>query len=744
MAEAKTGALFAGREGERLELEAVVERIRFRSPDGAFTVFVVRSDDGALWTARTRLPEPRLQERLRLEGTWARHRTGEMQLDVDRMSSLLPVGRDGMVAYLGSGAIRGIGEVWAARIVDHFGDDTFRVLDETPERLRELPGFGARRLEEVKAQWSQRRGERDAVAFLQGLGMSPGLAIRVFRELGGTAPRQISENPYRLVRAVRGIGFRTADRIAASLGIVGEDPRRATAAVYHVLVECELDGQTAMLEATACEQACALAGISAESARLAVAAALTAGDLVAREAPDDVGRVLQRVETDRAERALAAQVARRAGVRGAWGPRSAEEVDALARARGIALGAGQREALRALAGRSLAVLTGGPGTGKTTIVRLMVDSVRIAGGRVALAAPTGRASRRLQEATGTPARTLHRLLEFDPRQGGFSRGAAKPIEADVVIVDEASMLDLGLALSLFEALSPNTQLLLVGDEEQLPSVGAGNVLADLLSSRTVTRAELTEVFRQSAGSRIVEVAHEVREGRWPEITNAPSGDVFVIEASEADALTDRVLRTVAERIPLRFGLDATRDVQVLVPMHAGPAGSEALNRALQSRLRGIRPEPGVTRPCPGDRVIQTRNDYDLEVFNGDIGFVEEVNHEAATLRVRYDGRVVEYSGESVRDLELAYAISVHKSQGSEFEAVVLVLTTQHYRMLTRAVLYTAITRARRLLVMIGSARAFRLASSDVSGSRRRTMLGHWLEVAASGGQIPDGPSAAMG
>jgi exodeoxyribonuclease V alpha subunit len=329
----------------------------------------------------------------------------------------------------------------------------------------------------------------------------------------------------------------------------------------------------------------------------------------------------------------------------------------------------------------------------------------------------------MQEATGIVAKTVHRLLEFDPRTGKFLRGRGLAIEASVVVVDEASMLDTALAAALLEAIGPESQLVLEGDEEQLPSVGPGDVLGALIRSGAAPVSRLTQVFRQSEGSRILEVAHAVRGGRWEAVENGPSSDVFFIEASDAEAVVDVVGRVVTERIPKRFALRPSRDIQVLVPMHGGAAGSEALNRALQARLTGgSGGEGGPIRPNVGDRVIQTRNDYDLEVFNGDIGVVTEVQEGAQRIRVDFEGREVGYGGETLRDLELAYAISVHKSQGSEFEAVVLVLTNHHFRMLSRSILYTAVTRARRLLVLVGQSRAFKMAAEDVQGRARMTLL----------------------
>lgn len=709
-------------EGSRVTLEGTVSRVRFRSPDGQFAVFSMATDARAVWTIRSRAGGIEEGERVRVSGVVKRFRTGELQVEAERVEVVLPVERDGMVAFLGSGVLPGVGEAWAEKIVAAFGARTFEVLDEEPERLLSLRGFGPKRLAEVKERWQARRADRAVMSFLQGLGLTASLAMRVHKAFGSGTARVVQENPYLLARKVHGVGFRRADQVAAQVGIVGEDPRRALAAVYHAVLAAEDDGHTAVATEWLGQIAMELAGLSEGVVAQAVAEAVRQGELEAcvAVAPDGT-RVegYQRREMSRLEERLAAAVVALAARDGRWGPVSRDEVAGSA---GVTLAGSQVEALLGISRRGLSVLTGGPGTGKTTIVRTFAEQVLRAGGQVALAAPTGRAARRMQEATGVVAKTVHRLLEFDPRTGAFVRGNGQPIEASVVVVDEASMLDTALAVALLEAIGPETQLVLVGDEEQLPSVGPGDVLGEVIRSGAVSVARLTQVFRQQGGSRILDVAHAVRGGRWEAVENAPNSDVFFIEAGDAESVVDVVSRVVTERIPKRFGLRPTRDIQVLVPMHGGASGSEALNRALQSRLTGSSAEGAPLRPFTGDRVIQTRNDYDLEVFNGDIGVVTAVEEAAQRLRVDFDGREVGYGGEALRDLELAYAISVHKSQGSEFEAVVLVLTSHHFRMLSRAILYTAVTRARRLLVLVGQSRAFRMAAEDVQGRARMTLL----------------------
>lgn len=717
-------------EGSSVNLQGAVTRVRYRSPDGQFAVFSLLSDDREGWVVRSRAGSIEEGERVRVSGTLKRFRTGELQVEAERVEVVLPVERDGMIAYLGSGVLPGIGEAWAAKIVAAFGDRTFAVLDEEPERLLKLRGFGAKRLADVKERWQARRSDREVLSFLQGLGLSAALASRVHKAFGSGTARVVQENPYLLARSVHGVGFRRADQVAAQVGISGDDPRRALAAVYHAVLVAEDEGHTAVASAWLLQLAAEVADLREEVVVAAIAAAVKQGELEAcsGEAPDG-SRVegYQRREMSQLEERLARQVFSLARRDGKWGAETAAEV--VTGSGGVQLAATQVSALLGISRCGLAVLTGGPGTGKTTIVRTFAEQVLRAGGQVALAAPTGRAARRMQEATGIVAKTVHRLLEFDPRAGKFLRGNGLPIEASVVVVDEASMLDTALAVALFDAIGPETQLILVGDEEQLPSVGPGDVLGALIRSGVVAVSRLTQVFRQRDGSRILDVAHAVRAGRWETVENEPSSDVFFIEAADAEAAVDVVGRVVTERIPKRFGFRPARDIQVLVPMHGGAAGSEALNRALQARITGgSGGDGGPIRPNVGDRVIQTRNDYDLEVFNGDIGVVTEVHEGAQRIRVDFEGRDVGYSGEALRDLELAYAISVHKSQGSEFEAVVLVLTNHHFRMLSRSILYTAVTRARRLLVLVGQARAFRMAAEDVQGRSRMTLLASRLRA----------------
>lgn len=713
-------------EGSSVALAGTVSRVRYRSSDGQFAVFSMVSETRESWVVRSRAGSIEEGERVRVSGTLKRFRTGELQVEAERVEVVLPVERDGMVAYLGSGVLPGVGEAWAAKIVAAFGERTFDVLDDEPERLLTLRGFGAKRLAEVKERWQARRSDREVMSFLQGLGLTAALAARVHKAFGSGTAHVVQQNPYLLARVVHGVGFRRADQVAAQVGIVGDDPRRALAAVYHAVLVAEDDGHTAAGSEWLQQLAMEVAGLSEPVVARAISAALQEGELEACETTlSDGARQsgYQRKEMSGLEERLAEQVVALAGRQGVWGPSRSEEVAVGGGSGEVRLAATQVAALLGISRCGLAVLTGGPGTGKTTIVRTFAEQVLRSGGQVALAAPTGRAARRMQEATGIVAKTVHRLLEFDPRTGKFLRGRGLAIEASVVVVDEASMLDTALAVALLEAVGPESQLVLVGDEEQLPSVGPGDVLGALIRSGAVPVSRLTQVFRQSEGSRILEVAHAVRGGRWEAVENAASSDVFFIEASDPEAVVDVVGRVVTERIPKRFGLRPSRDIQVLVPMHGGAAGSEALNRALQARLTGgSGAEGGPIRPNVGDRVIQTRNDYDLEVFNGDIGVVTEVQEGAQRIRVDFEGREVGYGGETLRDLELAYAISVHKSQGSEFEAVVLVLTNHHFRMLSRSILYTAVTRARRLLVLVGQARAFKMAAEDVQGRARMTLL----------------------
>lgn len=725
----------AWREGERARIDGRVSRIRFETEDGDFQVLIVEAGAGRQAPAIVRGAALREGDRVTLEGPVRRHKSGELQLEAESVERVLPKTAEGIGSYLASASVHGIGPKLAADIVGTFGEATLAVLDQTPERLREVPGIGKKRAAAIAEHWKGATAVREVMVFLQSRGVSAAYAARIHRTYGAKAVRIVEADPYRLARDIRGIGFRVADRIARAGGIAQDDPRRVDAGVEHALQAALDDGHVLLPEPVLVEAASGLLGASTERVGEAISRLEQARRIVGDDTGSERGWYLRDVRDCELE--LAGRIRGLVGVETRLGTPGAAELATLERGLGFALASGQRRGLEALLGGGVGVLTGGPGTGKTTIVRAAVRYAALRRKTVLLCAPTGRAAKRLTESTGEEARTLHRALGFDPRLGDFTRGVDDPLQVDLVVVDEASMLDQELALALLRALVPGTSLLLVGDVEQLPSVGPGNVLSDVISSSVVPVARLDQVYRQAGDSGIIRCAHEVRSGRVPAPSDRPDGDYFFIECGEPDRVVDVVRRVVVERMPEAFGLSPLDDIQCLTPMNSGPVGTRALNAALQSALGigGPALVSGERRLHAGDKVMQVRNNYDLDVFNGDIGVVRSVDVERVSATVEFDGREVRYERDALDELTLAYAVSVHKAQGSEFRAVVLVLTTHHFKLLQRNLVYTALTRARERLVVVGSSRALRMAIDGVSEVRRHTRLaarlsGHGLGAVA--------------
>jgi exodeoxyribonuclease V alpha subunit len=697
---------------ESESLEGTVLRVVFAAPDGAFAVvrLDVRGRDQPIKVTGP-LSETTPGELLKLEGHWERHPVHGEQFRATRAVVEVPRTPDGVERYLQG--IKGIGPELARRLVAAFGVDAVEVVEKEPWRAAQVKGMGKRRAERAGVIAAQRRQEREVMIFLQGLGVSLAYAGRIYKTYGDQAIAKVRENPYRLARDVAGIGFFIADRIARGMGIDPASPQRIEAGVLHALGGFGDDGHVfaprAELERRAAET------LEIDPVRI--------GDAIDRLSREGAlildGESIYQPWMFRAEVETARRI--RELLRAARPPPPPLVDDA-------GLSDGQRRAIAAVGSAAVAVITGGPGTGKTTVVRALVTSWEQARRRVLLAAPTGRAAKRLTEATGRPAQTVHRLLEWgrsrEGRRTPFGRDADRPLETDLLVVDEASMLDLQLARGLLGAVPPGATLVLIGDVDQLPSVGAGRVLGDLIASGAVPVARLTEVFRQSEGSGIIENAYRILEGEVPRAEER--GDFYVVRAEEPERARDLVVRMCSERIPERFGLDPRRDVQVLAPMHRGGAGTEELNRALQAALNPSGDE--VTHAGRvlrvGDKVMQLRNDYDRDVFNGDLGLVASAAMEegAPVIAVDFDGRRVRYESDELDALELAYAVSVHKSQGSEYPAVVVTMLMQHYMMLKRNLFYTAVTRGKRLVVVVGSPRAIQRAVTEARVDERHTAL----------------------
>jgi exodeoxyribonuclease V alpha subunit len=723
-------ALATGAKAAVTTLEATVERVVFVNEENAWGVARIRSESRGPTSAVGRLFGIQPGERLRLTGSWEKDPKWGLQFRVESYLPLRPSTLEGIERYLGSGLVPGVGRVMAKRLVDRFGVETLDVIEHHPARLSQVEGIGPVRSRRIQEAWLEQRAVREVMIFLQGLGISPGYAGRIFRRWGQAAISEIKHNPYHLADEISGIGFETADRIAGALGIAPESAARLAAGALYVLAKAGDQGQVYLPRSLVVRRAAEVLDVAPDRVEGAVENLLSEQRLRSESLAGEREAALYlpalfEAEVHAAEglgRLLAAEIP---------GP-AIDVLRALRWFEGrsqLVLQGEQRRAVELALQEKALVITGGPGTGKTTLVRAIVEIFRRKRLRVLLAAPTGRAAKRLSEATGSEARTIHRLLEFDPRKGRFQRDLDHPLAADLVLIDEVSMVDTPLARRLIDALPDGVRLILVGDVDQLASVGPGKVLEELIRSRRLPVVRLQEVFRQAATSRIVSNAHRVNRGELPELdAEGAETDFFFIERPEAQAALETLLELVGRRVPRGFGIDPREEVQVLTPMRRGLLGADSLNRELQALLnpRGLA-AGSLKGLCAGDRVMQLRNNYDLDVFNGDIGRVEAIDPEGRRLTVRFDERRVEYESAEIEQLALAYACSVHKAQGSEYPCVVMPLHGQHHVMLQRNLLYTAMTRASRLLVLVGDREALARAVRNNHEQRRFTALARRIE-----------------
>ncbi len=717
-------------ESEAVEsLDATVERVVFQSEESGWGVLRVSRENGITATAVGRLYGLQPGERVRLTGAWEEDRKYGKQFRAVSYLSLLPETLAGIERYLGSGLVPGIGPVMAGRLVAKFGLDTLEVIDNEPAKLGAVRGIGPKRSQQIRQAWREQRAVRDAMVFLQGHGLTASHAIKVCRTYGESAVQVVKRNPFRLAEDIFGIGFGTADRIAGSLGIPQDAPERAQAGLLFVLGQAAEQGHVFLPRERLLELTREL--LAVDEPLLATAADRLIASEALASAGSGPGAAVYLPELHAAEVGIARRM-RELSQAEIAGPRIDVEraLDWVESRQRLRLAEFQRQAVRSALTHKVQVITGGPGTGKTTLVRSLVRIFGRKGLRLSLCAPTGRAAKRLGEATGEEARTIHRLLEYDPRRGGFQRTAGAPLDTDVVIVDEASMVDTQLAHQLLQAVPDRARLILVGDVDQLASVGPGKVLEELIGSGRLPVTRLTEIFRQAEESRIILNAHRIHRGEMPELgREGRDSDFFFFHRQEPEEVLETVLHLVTERVPRGFGIDPLNDLQVLTPMRRGQLGAENLNVELQRLLNPAgRGAEGLRRLREGDRVMQTRNNYDLEVFNGDIGRITRIAERDRALEVTFDGRAVDYRFDDQDELVLAYACSVHKAQGSEYPCVVMPVHTQHYVMLQRNLLYTAVTRAAKLLILVGDRRALGVAVRNDRQQERHTRLAELLRT----------------
>jgi exodeoxyribonuclease V alpha subunit len=715
--------------GGATTLEGTLDRIAFINEENAWSVVKIAvADRKEPVTAVGNLLGVKPGESVMLTGQWIQDKRFGEQFKVESFLTVVPATLQGIERYLGSGLVHGIGKVMAERLVARFGLKTLDIIDRSPERLTEVEGIGRVRSDQIRRAWVEQRAIKDVMVFLHTHGVAMSHATKIYKRYGERSIAVVRENPYRLALDIFGIGFQTADEIARSLGVEPTAPSRCQAGLLHVLRALADEGHVAAPRVDLIERTRALLEVDEALIEAAVAPLVEREQVVVESQP--AGEAIYLDPLYVAECGIAELSARLLRVRAR--PIEIDVDRALTwfeERQQIALASEQRQAIALAVQKKMLVITGGPGTGKTTLINAIIQILEKKGRSILLAAPTGRAAKRMAETTGHEARTLHRLLEFTPKSNTFARGPSHPLEADVVIVDEASMLDTAMTYSLLRALPAPCQVILVGDVDQLPSVGPGSVLLDFIRSEAVPVVRLSRIFRQAEESRIVVNAHRVNQGELPLVsTEDPEADFFFIERQEPEDVLSTMKSLLTERIPRKFGLHPTRDIQVLTPMHKGLLGAAALNQELQMLFN---PEgPSVVRGNRlfrvGDKVMQVRNDYDLDVFNGDVGHVAAIDGEERTVTVVFDGRNVVYEEGQLDELTLAYACSIHKSQGSEFPCVILPLHTQHFVMLKRNLLYTAMTRGRKLCVIVGSKRALSTAVSSSDTVARFTGLSRRL------------------
>lgn len=702
------------------QIRCVVERITYQNPENGYSVFRVRVkgfDD--LVTLVGNLLDVPAGSVLLCQGEWRVDRKYGQQFQCSTWEEVMPATAYGIEKYLGSGLVKGIGPKFARLIVDLFGTGTIEVIETDIERLNEVHGIGPKRIAKIRESWEKQKDIKNVMLFLQGHGVSTAFAAKIYREYGKESVSKVQENPYRLADDIWGIGFKTADGIASKMGYGKDDPRRVRSGILYTLGQLADEGHCFATGEQLLGTAAELLDVGEEAIGAVLADMSGAGDVITD------GEAIYLPPFHYAECGVARRLL---ALRNGNGSLFSEDEPEPSRVEGIVYDETQLEAVRLALKSKVMVLTGGPGTGKTTTTKAIIGALRSSGMKVLLAAPTGRASKRMSEATGMEAKTIHRMLEYNPKDG-YQRNADNPLTGDALIVDECSMIDILLMNNLLKAVPDGMRLILVGDIDQLPSVGAGNVLRDIIDSGAVPVIRLTRIFRQAQTSRIVMSAHAVNAGRLPDLSNGRETDFFFLREEDPEKVAESIVDLVGRRLPGAYGIGAD-SIQVLTPMQRGVVGAASLNIALQQSLNGNGDSlsRGGYTFRKGDRVMQLRNDYEKEVFNGDLGYITEVNLEDRVLKVDFDGRDIEYDSTELDELSLAYATTIHKAQGSEYPVVVIPVMMNHFVMLQRNLIYTGITRARKVCVLIGQLKALSYAVRNLTVQKRNTRLKERLAI----------------
>lgn len=702
------------------QIRCVVERITYQNPENGYSVFrvKVKGYDDLVTLVGNLLGVP-AGSVLLCQGEWRVDRKYGQQFQCTSWEEVMPATAYGIEKYLGSGLVKGIGPKFARLIVDRFGTGTIDVIETDTERLNEVHGIGPKRIAKIRESWERQKDIKNVMLFLQGHGVSTAFAAKIYREYGKESVSKVQENPYRLADDIWGIGFKTADGIASKMGYGKDDPRRVRSGILYTLGQLSDEGHCFATEEQLLGTAAELLDVGEEAIGAVLADMSGAGDVITD------GDAIYLPPFHYAECGVARRLLT---LRNENGSLFSEDEPELPHGEGIVYDETQLEAVRLALKSKVMVLTGGPGTGKTTTTKAIIGALRSSGMKVLLAAPTGRASKRMSEATGMEAKTIHRMLEYNPKDG-YQRNADNPLTGDALIVDECSMIDILLMNNLLKAVPDGMRLILVGDIDQLPSVGAGNVLRDIIDSGAVPVIRLTRIFRQAQSSRIVMSAHAVNAGRLPDLSNGRDTDFFFLREEDPEKVAESIVDLVGRRLPGAYGIGAD-SIQVLTPMQRGVVGAASLNIALQQSLNGNGDSlsRGGYTFRKGDRVMQLRNDYDKEVFNGDLGYITEVNLEDRVLKVDFDGRETEYDSSELDELSLAYATTIHKAQGSEYPVVVIPVMMNHFVMLQRNLIYTGITRARKVCVLIGQLKALSYAVRNLTVQKRNTRLKERLAI----------------